>query len=52
MNELKENFFHVRDLTKVYTMGEVEVHALRGVNMELYAGKLVFCLGLREAVVY
>jgi putative ABC transport system ATP-binding protein len=45
MNELKENFFHVRDLTKVYQMGEVEVHALRGVNMELYAGELVVLLG-------
>jgi hypothetical protein len=29
MNELKENFFQVRDLTKIYKMGEVEVHALR-----------------------
>src|SRR5512137_1953612 len=45
MNELKENFFHVQDLTKIYKMGEVEVHALRGVNMELYAGELVVLLG-------
>jgi putative ABC transport system ATP-binding protein len=45
MNELKENFFQVRDLTKIYKMGEVEVHALRGVNMELYAGELVVLLG-------
>jgi putative ABC transport system ATP-binding protein len=45
MNESKENFFHVRDLTKVYKMGEVEVHALRGVNMELYSGELVVLLG-------
>ena len=42
---MKENFFQVRDLTKVYKMGEVEVHALRGVNMELYAGELVVLLG-------
>jgi len=45
MNQLKENFFHVRDLTKIYKMGEVEVHALRGINMELYAGELVVLLG-------
>ena len=45
MNQMKENIFQVRDLTKVYKMGEVEVHALRGVNMELYAGELVVLLG-------
>lgn len=45
MNQDRENFFHVRDLTKVYQMGEVEVHALRGINMELYAGELVVLLG-------
>jgi putative ABC transport system ATP-binding protein len=42
---LKENFFQVQDLTKTYAMGEVEVQALRGVNMELYAGELVVLLG-------
>jgi putative ABC transport system ATP-binding protein len=45
MNEFEENFFHVRDLTKIYKMGEVEVHALRGVDMDLYAGELVVLLG-------
>jgi putative ABC transport system ATP-binding protein len=42
---VKENFFQVRDLTKIYKMGEVEVHALRGINLELYAGELVVLLG-------
>ncbi|MBI1371801.1 MAG: ATP-binding cassette domain-containing protein [Phycisphaera sp.] len=37
--------FVARGLTKVYRMGEVEVHALRGVDMELYAGELMVLLG-------
>jgi len=34
-----------RDLTKVYVTGEVEVHALRGVDLDLYTGELVVLLG-------
>jgi len=37
--------FHARDVTKVYQMGEVQVHALRGVDLELYKGELVVLLG-------
>jgi putative ABC transport system ATP-binding protein len=37
--------FQARGLTKVYDMGEVQVHALRGVDLELYAGELVVLLG-------
>lgn len=37
--------FHVEDLTKTYHMGEVQVHALRGANMELYEGEMVILLG-------
>ncbi|MEN8262787.1 MAG: ABC transporter ATP-binding protein [Nitrospirota bacterium] len=40
-----ETVFQARGLTKVYDMGEVQVHALRGVDMELYAGELVVLLG-------
>ena len=37
--------FEARGLTKVYRMGEVEVHALRGVDLDLYPGELVVLLG-------
>lgn len=32
-------------ISKTYTMGEVEIHALRGVDLELYQGELVVLLG-------
>ena len=35
----------VRDVTKMYQMGEVRVHALRGVTAELYEGEFVVLLG-------
>jgi putative ABC transport system ATP-binding protein len=35
----------VRGLTKVYAMGEVEVHALRGVDLDIAEGELVVLLG-------
>jgi putative ABC transport system ATP-binding protein len=34
-----------RGLTKVYRSGEVEVHALRGADLDLYEGELVVMLG-------
>jgi putative ABC transport system ATP-binding protein len=37
--------FKVKGLKKVYGMGEVEVHALRGVDLDLYEGELVVLLG-------
>jgi putative ABC transport system ATP-binding protein len=37
--------FSAFDLTKVYKMGEVQVQALRGVNLELYSSELVVMLG-------
>ena len=37
--------FQARDLTKVYHMGEVDVHALRGVDVDLYERELIVLLG-------
>ncbi len=40
-----EVVFETRGLTRVFRMGEVEIHALRGVDMRLYAGEFVVLLG-------
>lgn len=37
--------FHVEAISKVYRMGEVEVHALRSVSLDLYQSELVVLLG-------
>ena len=37
--------FETRGVTKVYDMGETQVHALRGIDLELYSGELVVLLG-------
>ncbi|TDT40408.1 putative ABC transport system ATP-binding protein [Halospina denitrificans] len=37
--------FSTRGVTKVYAMGEMEIHALRGVDLDLYAGELSVMLG-------
>jgi putative ABC transport system ATP-binding protein len=37
--------FVARNLTKTYRMGEVEIHALRGVDLEIYEGEFVVLLG-------
>ncbi len=37
--------FHARGLTKTYDMGEIQVHALRGVDLDLYSGEFVVLLG-------
>jgi putative ABC transport system ATP-binding protein len=40
-----EAVFKTVNLTKTYGMGDVEVHALRGIDSELYSGELVVLLG-------
>jgi putative ABC transport system ATP-binding protein len=37
--------FRIRRLTKVYRSGEVEVHALRGIDLVLHQGEFVVLLG-------
>ncbi len=40
-----EPVFEVAGLTKVYRTGDVEVHALRGIDLALFAGELAVMLG-------
>ena len=42
---IPEAVFEARGLTKVYSTGEIEVRALAGVDLTLYAGELVVLLG-------
>jgi putative ABC transport system ATP-binding protein len=37
--------FHVHGLTKVYRSGSVEVHALRGVDLDIFEGEMLVLLG-------
>jgi putative ABC transport system ATP-binding protein len=37
--------FEARGLTKIYEMGEVQVHALRNVDFDLYRGEMLVLLG-------
>jgi len=43
--DVKPFVFQASGVTKVYDMGEVQVHALRGVDLDLYSGELVVLLG-------
>jgi putative ABC transport system ATP-binding protein len=40
-----EKIFEARALTKIYRMGDVEVHALRSVDFDLFAGEMLVLLG-------
>ena len=45
MTEANDWVIEARDLTKVYKMGQVEVHALRGVSVRIRRGEVVAIMG-------
>jgi ABC-type glutathione transport system ATPase component len=45
VNEMVQLVFRTEGLRKTYDTGEVQVHALAGVDLELYAGELAVLLG-------
>ncbi len=45
INNGNDVVFQVRGLTKIYRMGEVEVYALRGADLEIFAKEIIVLLG-------
>jgi putative ABC transport system ATP-binding protein len=44
-NSVQDAIFHIHQISKIYRTGEVEVPALRGVDLDLYPGEFVVLLG-------
>jgi putative ABC transport system ATP-binding protein len=44
-DNIEQTVFRVIDLAKTYQMGEIQVHALRGANLEIFGKELVVLLG-------
>lgn len=45
MSEERRTVVRTQNVKKIYHMGAVEVHALRGVNVEIYAGEYLSIMG-------
>lgn len=44
-NAEEEAIFHIHNVSKVYQMGDVEVNALRGIDLDLWSGEFVVIMG-------
>lgn len=44
-NQNNKPVIELRDIVKIYKMGDVEVHALRGVSLKVYPGEMVAIMG-------
>jgi putative ABC transport system ATP-binding protein len=42
---MKQKVIEAKDLKKIYKMGEIEVHALDGVSLDIYKGEMVSIMG-------
>jgi putative ABC transport system ATP-binding protein len=42
---MNDSLIRIEDITKIYPMGDVEVHALRGVSLQITEGELVAIMG-------
>jgi putative ABC transport system ATP-binding protein len=42
---MKQKVIEAKDLKKIYKMGEIEVHALDGVTLDIYKGEMISIMG-------
>ena len=42
---IEENIIRTRNLEKIYNLGEVEVRALRGINVQIKVGEYLSIMG-------